>query len=119
MQGLSEFWPLPQAPSQKIGRSVGVAPNRRVLVKGIDSALVTCRFTTAPELPALLVITYFNLTAGSYQTATVNRLSQKATISGEFERPGRYQLLEDEGLHLITNYFGNALLRLVILPPSR
>lgn len=40
---------------------------------------------------------------------TVNRADRKVSISGAVERPGSYELLENENLQELINYYGNGL----------
>ncbi|MCR4953064.1 MAG: SLBB domain-containing protein [Treponema sp.] len=101
-------WPLRRLSTIISGNLTSYSSTRNVMVTSIDGTVKTydlfkaSRFGDVEQNPYIL--------AG--EKITVGRMERKVTISGQVERPGTYELVAEDNLKNLVEYYGGGLTEL-------
>ena len=97
-----DAWPLRRLSEVISGNLTPYSSTRKISVTSVDGntseydLFQASRFGNMEQNPYIL----------SGETVTVGKMERRVTITGEVERPGTYELLGNENLKALINYYG-------------
>ena len=98
-------WPLRRLSAIIADNLTAYSSTRNVMVTSIDGSVRSYDLFKASRFGAIDQNPYIL----SGEKITVGRLERKVNISGEVERPGTYEILQDENLKSLITYYGGGL----------
>lgn len=98
-------WALTRLSEVLNGITTGYASNRKVTVTGLNGKVKTYDLFKALRNGDMSQNPYVR----PGDVITVNRYERRVTVKGAVERPGTYELLKNENLKDLVNFYGNGL----------